>query len=200
MTTSQLRPPLDPAVWERAARVLDASFPATELGSLDDIHDQITQGSRRLWVNDDVTAVAVTFDLATPSRDVLLEFIAVAPDARSRGVGAALLTDLAALAGGPIVLEVENPDVVPTEEARRRVVFYERLGGTVLPGARSYAMPNLAGTGTLPMWLIEMDPVRAAELAGDELRDLVAAIWVRGYGREPADRDFMSVVRAMARG
>jgi hypothetical protein len=113
---------------------------------------------------------------------------------RGRGTGSAmwrLLTDR--LAGGGrtrLVWDVEDPDEpglspAAVEEHRRRIVFYERLGGRVLP-VREYYPPH--DDGHAPQLLLMDTPLGA----GDEpsVRDLVETVYLRRYG-VPGDHDIV---------
>ncbi len=79
---------------------------------------------------------------------VFLRYYAVG--VRGGGVGTAMLGELAALLGTEgstlLVWDVEDPDepglgVHEVEEHRRRIAFYERAGGVLLP-VRDYAPPH----------------------------------------------------------
>lgn len=183
-------------LWQRVEEILLVSFPPEELGSTEAVRAQIEFGTRVLWLDDpqQPDAVAVTCDLGTAPGDVLLEFLAVAPSVRSTGRGSSLLRAVLATLQRPVVLEVEDPELVGSPEATRRIAFYQRLGGKVLDCARGYAMPNLAtGIGEQPMLLIEMDSARASELRGVELRKLVTAIWTVAYSRLEEDKNLQAV-------
>lgn len=56
-----------------------------------------------------------------------IEHFAVFPHMRGRGIGSQAL----ALLSGPVILEVEPPEL--GHEARRRIAFYERNGFRLLP-------------------------------------------------------------------
>jgi GNAT superfamily N-acetyltransferase len=186
--------------WNAAASILKVSFPAEELGSTFSMFAELSGPNRDLWIDryDNTRAVAVTSALGTPAADVLLELLAVEPTVRSSGLGARFLRSLIAQCRAPIILEVEDPEVLVTSDASRRIAFYERLGGVVIPDSVGYAMPNLQSRhGTLPMRLIEMDEERAKELRGPALRDLVTAIWTAAYARPQDDRDLASVLAQM---
>ncbi len=197
--TMSVETPIPSAVWSDVAQLLVEAFPEEERGDVDTIRQQINQGSRRLWTNDERTGLAITCDLLTDRNDVLLEFLAVDGGRRSHGIGSDILRDVVTMVGGPIVLEVEDPTLVDTDEAQRRIRFYQRLGGVVITGAKTYGMPNLVGVGIVPMWLIEMDPVRAEELQHhiNFLRSLITAIWIRAYGRAKDDEDLVAIIESL---
>ncbi|MBV8255827.1 MAG: GNAT family N-acetyltransferase [Chitinophaga sp.] len=78
-----------------------------------------------------------------------IEYIAIAPAARGGGAGTYVM-QLMADKLGPIVLEVEPPD---TEQAIRRIHFYERLGYQTFPDPYEQP-PHHPGHGGLPLRLM----------------------------------------------
>jgi GNAT superfamily N-acetyltransferase len=93
-------------------------------------------------------------------------YLAVVPEFRSRNIGAALFEELwtagsrsYAARGTPaegMVWEVDVPERATSEQGlqqgRRRIAFFTRLGGEVLPG--SYVQPPVDGTVSVPMHLM----------------------------------------------
>ncbi|GAA1773038.1 hypothetical protein GCM10009795_018960 [Nocardioides hankookensis] len=109
---------------------------------------------------------------------------------RGRGTGSAmwrLLTDrLAAEGRTRLVWDVEDPDEAGlsselVDEHRRRIVFYERLGGRLRP-VRDYLPPH--DDGHAPQLLLMDTPL--ADEPEPALRDLVETVYLRRYG-VPAD-------------
>jgi hypothetical protein len=105
---------------------------------------------------------------------------------RGRGTGSAmwrLLTARLADEGRTrLVWDVEDPDETglspaAVEEHRRRIVFYERLGGRLRP-VREYLPPH--DDGHAPRLLL-MD-VPLADEPEPALRDLVETVYLRRYG------------------
>ncbi len=78
-----------------------------------------------------------------------IEYIAIAPAARGGGAGSYVM-QLMADKLGAIVLEVEPPD---TEQAIRRIHFYERLGYHTFPDLYEQP-PHHPGYGPLPLRLM----------------------------------------------
>lgn len=81
-------------------------------------------------------AYAAFIDLG--GRFVFLEYLAVAPQMRSSGVGSAFLPQLAAqFPGRTLMWECEAPDAARSpaerEKRERRIAFYERLGARRIP-------------------------------------------------------------------
>ena len=109
---------------------------------------------------------------------------------RGRGTGSSmwrLLVDrLAADGRTRLIWDVEDPDeegLSPelVEEHRRRIVFYERLGGRLQP-VRDYLPPH--DDGHAPQLLLMDTPL--ADEPDPPLRELVETVYLRRYG-VPAD-------------
>jgi ribosomal protein S18 acetylase RimI-like enzyme len=165
-----------------------------------------------------VEDVMVGFAIVLPLDDLpigFLEYLAVDPDHRNRGLGSRLMEHLrVALPEAPttmqgLLLEVEPPseDRGESEDSgeesrlrRRRIGFYERNGATVLDAARRYRAPDLSGTGTVPYWLMWLPLSNAAGPVptGDLLRQYVTAILVCGYGLDEVDPLVSAVVDDLA--
>ena len=114
----------------------------------------------------------------------LLEYMAVAPDQRSHGLGAELFRQTMKAAVTPegrplpVLLEVDSDREACSDRAlrTRRERFYRRLGCLRIAGLR-YLMP-LAGEGAPP----EMDLlIYAAEPLGSLARDGVARSYVKRW-------------------
>ncbi|NHC23179.1 GNAT family N-acetyltransferase [Nocardioides sp. IC4_145] len=137
---------------------------------------------------DGPAGLALVRDLG-PTSWTFLRYYAVGR--RGRGTGSAMWADLAALLAEEgrtrLVWDVEDPDepgLSPAlvEEHRRRIVFYERLGGRLLP-VRDYEPPH--DDGHAPRLLLMDVPLGS----GDEapLRDVVEAVFRWRYGRTASD-------------
>lgn len=84
----------------------------------------------------------------------LLEYMAVEPALRGRGVGAALFKAVThRCAGTPLLLEVESEEAGSGADALRRKAFYRRMGCRQL-GAVRYRMPRVASGSPPPMHLL----------------------------------------------
>lgn len=137
-------------------------------------------------------ALAVTRPLG-PTGSIFVRYLAVA--ASGGGVGSRfwrLAVDRWAADGyGRVLLDVEDPDepgIDPDEKhlRERRIVFYERLGGRVLPvGDYRPAQPGGA----------EPHPLRLLAFGAEaSVRDMVRAVYEYRYGLPPDDP---AVVRAL---
>ena len=138
---------------------------------------------------------------------VFLRYYAVG--VRGGGVGTAMLGELAALLAEEgatlLVWDVEDPDepgldAHEVEEHRRRIAFYERAGGLLLP-VRDYAPPHgedLPGDGAAdqgghaPSLRLMCLPI--GEHAAPPARDVLLAAMTQRYDLAP---DHPAVVRAL---
>lgn len=120
-----------------------------------------------------------------------LRYYAVGP--RGRGVGSAMWRHLTARLASEgrtrLVWDVEDPDEpgIPPEAAlehRRRIAFYERLGGRLLP-VREYHPPH--EDGHEPLLLLMDTPLGEGDRAS--LRELVEGVYWLRYGRDPDHPD-----------
>ncbi|MBZ5739857.1 GNAT family N-acetyltransferase [Nocardioides mangrovi] len=117
---------------------------------------------------------------------------------RGRGTGSAMWGELTRLLTEEgrtrLVWDVEDPDEegIPDEsvvEHRRRIVFYERLGGRLLP-VHEYHPPH--DDGHEPQLRLMDVPLGAGDRAG--LRELVEGVYWLRYGADP---DHPSVRRTL---
>lgn len=96
-----------------------------------------------------------------------LIYIAVTPDLRGQGTGAALLVDLRQSQSGPCLLECELPSLATGTERlvrERRIEFFIRHGAQIV--SESYVQPALGpGRAPVPLILLALgvvpDPARA---------------------------------------
>lgn len=120
-------------------------------------------------------------------------YLGVVPDLRSRHIGAALFEELwtagsrsyseRGIEAEGLVWEVDIPERATSEQVlqqgRRRIAFFTRLGGEVLPG--SYVQPPVNGTVSVPMHLM-FRPAPGKLLPDDAARSaLVRALYFEKY-------------------
>ncbi|TXK49812.1 GNAT family N-acetyltransferase [Pontibacter qinzhouensis] len=87
---------------------------------------------------------------------LFVEHLAVVPEQRGLGLGTKIVKWLQRKASGkPLFLEVERP---VTDTARKRIVFYERLGFTLYP-TFDYLQPAYSRSGQqVPLYLMSTSP------------------------------------------
>lgn len=173
-------------------------FPPHARADLAFVVDSIAAGERWLFTatrGDDLFGFAIIVPYVT--RDVhLLEYLAVARQARSAGIGGILLKHSvdAARANGSIagiLLEVEHDDDGDADERAlraRRIAFYERNGARLVEGVPNYRVPLIGCTGTMRMKLLWLPiAANAPPPRGDKLRECVVGILERSYGLREED-------------
>lgn len=137
--------------------------------------------------DDGPAGFALVRDLDTTSW-TFLRYYAVGR--RGRGTGSAMWRSLTARLAADgrtrLIWDVEDPDEVGlspdlVEEHRRRIVFYERLGGRLQP-VRDYLPPH--DDGHAPQLLLMDTPL--ADEPDPDLRRLVETVYSKRYG-VPAD-------------
>jgi len=193
---------ITPDILAQIERISVTSFPPSELEPFSVLADSLRRGDVALFVacvGEAIAGFGVTLKL--PIRDtVYLAYLAVDPDRRGQGIGGRLFrttleVSAATGAGTALVWEVERPERgAPSEDPkRRRIAFYQRLGGILLDHVGDFRMPDLTlgpavdVHSALPaalMWATNAErpaPTRAETLA------IVAAVYRVGYGRDLAD-------------
>lgn len=125
-----------------------------------------------------------------------LRYFAIDEKRRSQGLGRQfwrLVGPLLRHAGWPerVVFEVEDCADAETEGERvirrRRIDFWTACGARPL-SAPGYVLPDYTASGhTEPMLLMAGGPAAFPPVHGDELRQLVLAIYTDRYGLSPSD-------------
>ncbi|HYO57147.1 GNAT family N-acetyltransferase [Archangium sp.] len=127
----------DDAGFEAVRRIYEHAIVASERKTAEELRHMIRREDYRFFVAREAGTV-VGFSIAFVAKEeplALLEYMAVAPEHRSRGLGAELFsaTVRSLLEGAPgccILLEVDSPrEASPDQQLRvRRQDFYRRLG------------------------------------------------------------------------
>jgi hypothetical protein len=164
--------------------IYEDAFPAELRAPFDDL---FVDRMLVLLDEDGPAGLALVRDLAETSW-TFLRYYAVGR--RGRGTGSAmwrlLTARLAADGRTRLIWDVEDPDEADlspaaVDEHRRRIVFYERLGGRLWP-VREYLPPH--DDGHAPRLLLMDAPL--ADEADPPVRELVETVYLRRYG-VPAD-------------
>lgn len=128
----------------------------------------------------------------------LLEYLAVARQARGCGIGGGLLEHTRTIFVRTVhivrglLIEVEHDEEGDADERvvrQRRMAFYARHGACVVDAAPQYRVPLADRAGTMRMKLLWL-PIapNAAAPRGDALRECVTGIFIKSYGRDVNDR------------
>jgi ribosomal protein S18 acetylase RimI-like enzyme len=174
------------------------SFPPHERADFLFLLKSIEAGERWLF-----TAIqgndVLGFTIIVPSiaRGVhLLEYLAVARDARRRGVGGQLLEHVVAIARDArtargMLIEVEHDEEGNTDERvvrQQRIAFYARHGARVVDAAPQYRVPLADRAGTMRMRLLWLPVLTGAAVPrGKALRECVTGIFTKSYGLDVND-------------
>lgn len=171
--------PLKPTEFDVFYALLEASFPPEEYRARDDQRRALDDPAYHPYVladeSDTARGLVTVWDFDSFA---FIEHLAVAPELRCGGRGAALLHDAFARHPKRFCLEVEPPE---TELARRRIGFYTR-SGLSLNAAYPYIQPSLgAGRSPIPLLLMTSGGTAAIETL-DRIRD---TLYARVYRRQP---------------
>lgn len=174
------------------------SFPSYERADFSFLVESIAAGERWLFTatrDDSLLGFAIL--VPRIARDIhLLEYLAVARNARGAGIGGRLLDGVRAAirdaqSARGILLEVEHDaEGVADERAlrARRLAFYLRHGARVIDDAPNYRVPLTDRAGTLRMKLLWLPVTADADVPrGEALRACIAGILRKSYGVNAAD-------------
>lgn len=175
------------------------SFPPYERADFLFLLQSIEAGERWLFTalqNDNILGFVILVPFI--ARDIhLLEYFAVARDARGHGIGGQLLEHIVTIARATrtvrgILIEVEHDEEGDAPERvirQRRIAFYARHGACVVDAAPQYRAPLADRVGTMRIKLLWL-PITAGATAprGDELRECVLGIFTKSYGLDVNDR------------
>jgi GNAT superfamily N-acetyltransferase len=154
----------DDALWQ----LYGSAFPSTEREPRSVILETLRRGDGvvvRARQNRNTVGLALAHMLRHPPV-LFIVYLAVAAEFRSRQIGAAMFEKLweearrrysdEGLKAEGMVWEVDIPERATSEQgfqqSRRRIVFFERLGGRLLPAA--YFQPPVDGINPVPMHLM----------------------------------------------
>ncbi|RYZ67102.1 MAG: GNAT family N-acetyltransferase [Proteobacteria bacterium] len=173
----------------------ESSFPAAERKPFAEIIRRSEADEYLCFVTQAENSI-VAFALLLPLPETnltFLEYIAVDEAHQSKGLGGELLRFIIKQIGTPLICEVEPPESEnPNDEKKRRIQFYERLGGRVIQLSTCYRMPNFeAGSGGVSLLLMQTPLTEQP----DEQRttDLIQGIYVAAY---PACKELRDEVLA----
>jgi len=138
----------------------------------------------------DVTVGFAIVCVLSSGTAALLEYMAVAPSQRRRGIGAQIVLAAARAVNAPAVsllLEVESDRIESSERVQRarRKQFYRSLGAREFSGL-SWIMPPVTTTLPPAMEMMVLGPV-ASSIPREQLRQWLVDIYVDVYGQSADD-------------
>ncbi|MEH6410018.1 MAG: GNAT family N-acetyltransferase [Hyphomonas sp.] len=183
--------PSDASLVNQFLRIYQSSIEPSEQKTAAQMRALVSDPHYRVHISLDGETVTGFAMSVIPGRKhfVLLEYMAVDEQLRSRGIGAALFeaaSDIAAQYNVPLVLEVDQPGspISPGNDPARRLRFYAEQGCRKIVGL-DYILPLSAYGSPPPMWLLARG--REQALSRSELRDWLTTLYVEVYGQSGTD-------------
>ena len=158
------------------------SFPASERRPEPDLRSALATPAYRVLTKEDggrLLGFAILF--VAPADDfALLEYLAVDPNHRSRGIGRALVTAaIEAAAGRTLVTEIETLSTHPN--TTRRQQFYRQQGFAPIAGLQ-YLLPLPGNPPAMELWICPYSPIdRPSRFRW------ITTIYTEVYGQCPDD-------------
>lgn len=181
----------DVALWQ----LYDSAFPSTEREPRSVILETLRRGDGvAVRARNGVRTIGLALAHMLRHPPVLfVVYLAVVPEFRSRHIGAALFERLwvegcrryseEGLKAEGIVWEVDIPERATSDQGlqqgRRRIAFFERLGGRLLPAA--YFQPPVDGITPVPMHLMFRPPPGRSLPDASAHSALVRALYFEKY-------------------
>ncbi len=181
--------------------IYETSFPANERQSVELITERFNLHKYQVFVGfqqSTVVAFAFLYHFNNPKL-ILLDYIAVKPEFRTKGVGSQFLQELIKRLKLKqnrhyIIGEVENPEFGENKEERRlRLEFYSRLGIKTVKRIK-YILPPLSGTIPTDMLLMIHPTPKPGQYAKKTFVDLITELYVEKYNRAPDDELLKKII------
>ena len=200
MISVERRGPVGELETRRFREIYEESFIAGERDDTTVLLTRVLTGERDCYLavaGAQLLGLAVVRPL-TGYPAAFLEYLAVATEARSAGIGSRILTrmrqgvaDTAEATAAGLLFEVDPPEAADSGSERelrwRRIAFYQRNGAVIVDDAPNYRAPVAVGEGTLPYLLMWLPAALGGPApAGPYLKDCVTAIFIQSY-ELPAD-------------
>ena len=190
------------------AEIYHHSFPASERMDFDIVEKRVESKELLLFIaysDMQIVGFGVVNTLSSGSA-CLFEYLAIRQDKQSLGIGSKLLSHIImALSSDDhvlgMLLEVEPIEGAPPKEVsmrKKRIAFYERFGATRLDIVPNYYMPDLSGSGYIPMSLMWL-PLKAkeSELSTKEIKEFIKRIYICSYSADPNNKQLMKILDGM---
>jgi GNAT superfamily N-acetyltransferase len=178
--------------FREAMEIYHSSFPSNERQEVQVLKNRIKEGNCRLIAclkEGQVLAFAVVWEFSGIRFD-FLDYFAVRPDFRDRGIGRQLLGNIrnqVLKKNRILMIEAENPEFGEGKTDKlRRISFYEKAGARWMAGI-PYILPALDGTENTPMSILAIADNSLLTLPGNEFKSLVLRIFRDVYQRSSSD-------------
>ncbi len=170
-----------------------AAFPPEERKSAAELRTMLRRSDYRFLLaqqNDEVLGLAVLFCSETTAI-ALLEYLAVRPEARGRGIGRWLFGQVVAATDTtqrPLLIEAESDRATTAGqlERRRRKQFYRSLGAREITGLR-YLMPQVSTAPPPPLELMLHAQPAPATVSRDDLQRWLQTLYTEVYHQTSED-------------
>lgn len=189
---------VDSLEFSKAMEIYVDSFPSNERHPIEVIKRRVKQGKSLLFVGyfeNKLLVIALLYPLKHDF--VLLDYIAVVEEHRSRGFGTEFVKKLLRIIndkqiGKHLLVEVEDPRFGNNKLQReRRLKFYKRLGAKQIARVK-YMLPPLDGTSWTKMILLVL--CSCDSLNSNIVRELIIQLYTKLYNTEEKLDEVLSSV------
>ncbi|MCT7987052.1 GNAT family N-acetyltransferase [Laspinema olomoucense] len=177
--------------FQGALQIYLDSFPASERQPLEILEARLSNQLYQWFIaktENQVVGIALLYPLK-PSDFIVLDYLGIDKDYRSRGIGRMLISYLIDWVHNQqktLLIEVENPRFCDdSEQAKRRIQFYQNNGAKVLYPVR-YVLPPLSGDVPTEMLLMMVPAEVGGQLPGNLVQQLIQQVYQEMYDR-PSD-------------
>ncbi len=178
--------------FQGALKIYLDSFPACERQPLEILETRLSNQLYQWFIaksENQVVGIALLYPL-NPTDFILLDYLGTDKDYRSRGIGRTLMSYLINQVKNQqkaLLIEVENPQFCEdSEQAKRRIGFYQNNGAKVLQSVR-YLLPPLSGEVPTEMLLMMVPAESEGQLAGTLVKRLIEQVYQEMYDRPSED-------------
>ncbi len=152
---------LDKKDFEELFTLMTRSFPSAEYRKKEKQYALLDDSNYELTVYKDEGVIKAFIAIWKLGSFVFAEHLAVLPELRGGGIGSKFLKEYLSHISTPVVLEVEDVD---DDIAKRRIIFYQRLGFKL--SDICYNQPNFDNSDTIiPLRIMYYDKTNTLDLS-----------------------------------
>ncbi|WP_254566214.1 GNAT family N-acetyltransferase [Oscillatoria sp. HE19RPO] len=185
--------------FQGALQIYLDSFPACERQPLEILETRLSNQLYQWFVakaENQVVGIALLYPLNLKNF-ILLDYLGTDKNYRSRGIGRTVMSYLIDLVKNQekiLLIEVENPQFCEdSEQAKRRIKFYQNNGAKVLQSVR-YLLPPLSGEVPTEMLLMMVPAELGGQLPGKQVKQLIEQVYQEMYDRPSEDALLQSFI------